>query len=107
MAMTYPQQQDALNMTPASYYHVTGFVTEVIKVGPGHLCRVTVNHPSGNNGIVTLYDAITADPNRIIAVIDMGKAAPGSMEFSCDFLCGLTVTQTGDGGTGDITVVYA
>lgn len=76
-----------------------------LKLGPGKLHRIVLNHVSVNGLSVTIYDNTTAAAPIIATMpMDSGSSLPVSLEYGCPFFNGLTIVTVG--ATTNITVIY-
>jgi len=87
------------------YSHISTNSTNVIKIGPGTLQRVTINSPGGTNNTATIYDN-TSGSGTVIGVINTTSGASSStLMYNCQFSVGLTVVVA-SGSAADLTVIY-
>jgi hypothetical protein len=93
------------NVPGASFVHITGAATTVIKSGAGTLNALIVNTSGLLPTTATLYDN-TSGSGTVIAVIDTTSTAklPVPLIYNLAFTTGLTIVTAGSGA--DITVTY-
>jgi len=88
------------------YAHIAANETQVLAFKPTVLTRVTVNKRGGGGNTLSVYDALLADPARLVGVIDTTDTGSGlSLEYGISLEVGLVVVL-GGGTPADITVVY-